>query len=108
MDLRIYYSKIREQEAKIGSEFPIIISAETQDGGRAGIKTEVPRRVAAKMIVDGVARLARGPEADAFLADREAAVRAALEAVETTKLAVNIITSSGLERLKAAAEQPKE
>jgi hypothetical protein len=107
MDLRIYYTKIREQEAKIGCEFPIVVSAETQDGGKAGVKTEVPKRIAAKMIIDGVARLARGPETDAFMAERDAAVRAAQEAAETTKLAVNIITSSGLERLKAASEPPK-
>jgi len=108
MDLRIYYNKIREQEAKMGTEFPIIVSNETQDGGKAGVKSEVPKRVAAKMIVDGVARLARGPEADAFLAEREAAVRAAREAAETSQLAVNIITSSGLDRLKAAVPTTKE
>jgi len=108
MDLRIYYNKTREQEGKIGSDFPVIVSAETQDGGRAGVRTEVPRRVAAKMIVDGLARLARGPEADAFLAEREASFRAAQEAAEATKLAVNIITGSGLERLRAATEPPKE
>jgi hypothetical protein len=108
MDLRIYYNKIREQESKIESDFPIIVSSETQDGGRAGVKTEVPKRVAAKMIVDGLARLARGPEAGAFLAEREAAIRGAKEAAEVTKLAVNIITGSGLERLKAAADPAKE
>ena len=107
MDLRIYYTKIREQEAKIPTEFPVIVSAETQDGGRAGVKTEVPRRIAAKMIVDGLARLAKAPEAAEFLAEREAAIRAARESAEAAKLQVNIITGAGLERLKAAAEEAK-
>ena len=58
MDLKIYYQKIREVEARIEEQFPIVISKETADGGHAGTATEVPRRLAAKMIVEGLARIA--------------------------------------------------
>ena len=36
MDLRIYYQKVREMEAKIAEEFPYVISRETPEGGRRG------------------------------------------------------------------------
>jgi hypothetical protein len=58
MDLRVYYQKIREVEAKIPGPYAAVISLATPDGGKAGIVTDVPRRVAAKMVVDGTAKLA--------------------------------------------------
>jgi len=57
MDLRIYYQKVRDVEAKIAEEFPFVVSRETPDGGKAGVKTQVPRRIAAKLIVEGLAEL---------------------------------------------------
>ena len=58
MDLKSYYRKIREIEQAIDEEFPIVVSKETRDGGRAGVFTEVPRVLAAKLIVDGIAEIA--------------------------------------------------
>ena len=43
MDLKVYYQKIREWETKIVEEFPVVISKETGDGGKAGTLTEVPK-----------------------------------------------------------------
>lgn len=57
MDLRVYYQKIREAEAKIPGPYALVESIATPDGGKAGLITEVPRRVAAKMVVDGTAKL---------------------------------------------------
>jgi hypothetical protein len=62
MDLRGYYQKIREVESKIADVFAVIISLETPDGGRAGTQTEVTRSLAAKMIVNGLAKLAEAEE----------------------------------------------
>ena len=53
MDLRAYYQKIREVTEKIEGDHVVIISLETPDGGRAGVRTEVQRGVAARMIVEG-------------------------------------------------------
>ena len=58
MDLRMYFQKIRDVEAKIPGTYATVVSLETPDGGKAGLLTDVPRRVAAKMVVDGVATLA--------------------------------------------------
>ena len=34
MDLKLYFQKIRETEAKITDPFPILVSKETEDGGK--------------------------------------------------------------------------
>ena len=77
MDLKVYYQKIRDNEADIKESFPIVVSLETADGGKAGAFTEVPRAVAAKLMADGMARLASKEEAAAFRADRAKAKKAA-------------------------------
>jgi hypothetical protein len=64
MDLRVYYQKIRSEEAKIPGKFAKVTSLATPDGGKPGMMTEVPRRVAAKMIVDGTAKLAAEGETE--------------------------------------------
>ena len=57
MDLKAYYAKVKEVEARIPGEWVVVISRETPDGGKAGVRVEVPKRVAAKMVVDGRAEL---------------------------------------------------
>ena len=79
MDLRVYYQKIRELEAEIADPFVVIVSRETTDGGKAGIKTDVRRRLAARLIVEGRAELAAPEEAAQFKAERERDLRAAEE-----------------------------
>ena len=61
MDLRAYYQKIRKVEAEIKDPVVTIVSLETPEGGKAGTKTEVPRGLAARMIVEGRAELAPTP-----------------------------------------------
>ena len=58
MDLKLYYQKVRNTEAEIAEAFPVLVSKETQDGGKDGRCAEVTRAIAAKMIVEGSARLA--------------------------------------------------
>ncbi len=57
MDLRGYYQKLRQLEASL-PEPCVVISHDTSDGGKAGVRTEVPRSIAAKMVTDGTARVA--------------------------------------------------
>jgi hypothetical protein len=67
MDLKAYYQKIRDLERTFKGTFPVVVSQETPDGGTAGVKTEVPLHIAARMIVDGKAVLASEKEAKEFL-----------------------------------------
>jgi hypothetical protein len=66
VDVRNYYQKIREIDAKLTDPFIVIVSLETGDGGKAGTQTEVSRSLAAKMIVEGTARLATPEEKQGF------------------------------------------
>ena len=62
MDLRVFFQKVRETEKNISTEHVVVMSLETSDGGRPGQLTEVSRAVAARLIVEGRARLATGEE----------------------------------------------
>ena len=62
MDLKAFYQRIRQTEQSITDEFPFIRSLPTEDGGKAGRLVEVPRSLAARMIVEGTAELATAKE----------------------------------------------
>jgi hypothetical protein len=66
MDVRNYYQKVRDVEAKIPGQFALVVSLATPDGGKAGLITEAPKRVAAKMVVDGTAKLATEAESKQY------------------------------------------
>ncbi|HEY7338466.1 MAG TPA: hypothetical protein VH639_26505 [Bryobacteraceae bacterium] len=78
MDLKVYYRKIREIEAGIAEPFVVVVSKATEEGGKAGVKSEVPRRIAAKMIAEETAGLATPEEAAEFRAGVEKQWKAAL------------------------------
>jgi hypothetical protein len=105
MDLRIYYQKIREVETTIADEFPLVVSRETADGGKPGMTTEVPRKLAAKMIVEGQARLATPEEAQANRNELAEARRMAEQAAIATRLQVSVLSTADLEQLRADARK---
>jgi hypothetical protein len=105
MDLRHYYQKIRDMETKIEQPYPVVVSLETADGGKAGALTEVPRRIAAKMVVDGFARLATPPEAAAFQAVLDTARREAEQAAAASKVQLTLLSTDDLHRLKSRASE---
>jgi hypothetical protein len=77
MDLKGYYQKIRELERGFTDAYPVVVSQQTPDGGVAGVKTEVPGHLAAKMIAEGQARLASEQEAREFQDQKAEAKRIA-------------------------------
>lgn len=89
MDLRQFYRKIREIESSIPDKYPFVSSLATDDGGKEGVLAEVPRYQAARMIVEGKARLATEEEKKQYLENLAAAQRAAeeWEAAKRTPLA---------------------
>lgn len=84
MDLRVYFSKVREIESALTGDYQVIASLETPDGGKAGIMTEVSTAVASKLLVEGKARLTTEKEQlDYYAAQDEA--RKAYEQAELAK-----------------------
>jgi hypothetical protein len=100
MDLRIYYQKVREKRAGITDEFPIVVSEETQDGGRQGTLTEVSRELAAKMLVDGTARLATTDEATQFRERQTKLRKAAEEERAASKVQLTVIPKEYLDQVR--------
>jgi hypothetical protein len=66
VDLKVYYSKVREAEATLTEDNPVMVSLVTSEGGKAGVSTEAPRNVAARLIAEGRARVATAREAEHF------------------------------------------
>ncbi|HTS64019.1 MAG TPA: hypothetical protein VMH28_18475 [Candidatus Acidoferrales bacterium] len=104
----MYYQKIRDMAGKILDEYPVVVSKGTADGGQAGIKTEVPRQIAAKLIIEGSADLVNEEEAAKFRAALAEAKRAAEQAAAATRLQVSVISTADLESLKATVRGLKE
>jgi hypothetical protein len=98
MDLKQYFRKIREVEAGIGDAYPIIVSRETADGGKAGAMVEVSRTIAAKMIVEGRAVLASEEEKELYRQEQISRRRAS-EHTELTKRIQIAIVTMGIRKL---------
>ncbi len=105
MDLRAYYRKIREIEAAITERFVVIVSLATADGGKADVRTEVPKHVAARTIVEGYARLATGGETLAFAQENLEAQRISEQLTAANRVQVMVIPSN---ELRAARQQGKK
>jgi hypothetical protein len=108
MDLQVYYQKIREMAKTIVDEFPLLVSMETADGGKGGTKTEVPRRLAAKLLVEGLARLASKEELKAYRELLAEAKRVAERAAAAARLQLTVLSTTELDRLRSEARSTKE
>jgi hypothetical protein len=108
MDMRAFYQKIHDAAAAIEEPFPIVISLATGDGGKTGTPVEVTRPVAAKMIVEGSARLANGEEAQQFRDRQVEAKRLADQAAAASRVQLTVLTTADLNLLKNTANQAKE
>ena len=107
MDLRVYYQSIREMQQAIVDNFAVVVSKETPDGGKPGVKSEVPRDLAARMIVDGRARLASEEEAHEFQEWKAEAKRVADQLETASRIQLTVLTENDLRSLKVAGKSPK-
>lgn len=99
MDVKTYYQRIRETEKTIPTSYAVVASLSTDDGGKKGVLVEVPRHLAAKMIVEGSAEIASAEQSMAFQESKEAACQAANNAAVASKLEVTMVPSDELKRL---------
>ncbi len=105
MDLKVYYQKIREMEEKISGDSAVVVSRETANGGKEGTRTEVPRRAAAKLIVDGLARLATAAESEAFQQAMAEAKRRADQIAAASRVQFAVLSTAELDRFKGSSEE---
>lgn len=97
MDVKQYFRKMREIEESLTEPYPVVVSLETSDGGKAGTLCEVPRLVAAKMILERRAALASVEQKEIFLQQQEAAKKAAEKAELARRVQVAILADSDLQ-----------
>jgi hypothetical protein len=93
--LRSYYQKIRQLEESLLEPFVVLESHETPDGGKEGLLTEVPKRLAAKMIADGRGRLASEDAARGFHEKKAEAKRGADQEAMASKMQVTLVRPQG-------------
>ena len=96
MDLRAYYKKVRDTEASLAAPQVVLVSLATPDGGKAGVVSEVPTPVAARMIVEGRARTATEAETSGFHEENAAQRKAAQEAEAISKVQVVVVPASAV------------
>jgi hypothetical protein len=84
VDLRQYFKKIRDTESGLADAFPLVVSLETSDGGKAGTISEVTREQASKLIVENCARLANEAETKAYF-DKQASDKKASDRAEMAR-----------------------
>ncbi|MBK9170637.1 MAG: hypothetical protein IPM24_24680 [Bryobacterales bacterium] len=102
MNLKVYYQKIAEVEGRIAEEYPVVVSLETADGGRAGVLSETTPRVAAKMVVDGRVRLASDEEAKEFRERLAEERRIAEQKATASRMHITVLTESDLRAIKGS------
>lgn len=107
MDLKAYYQKMRQTEAEL-PEPCVVVSRETADGGKAGMRTEANRSVAAKLIVEGSARPATEEEAREFEEQKREAKRAAEQLAAASRMQVTVIPTNEWRNLRSAGRNAKE
>ena len=96
MDLKQYFRKIRDLEATLTEEYPIVVSRETSEGGKAGQIAEVSRANAARLIVDGRAALATDEQKRQYRDEQELAKQAAERAELAKRVQVAIVSEADL------------
>ena len=98
MDLKQYFRKIRQVEATLLDKYPLVVSLETADGGKAGLISEIPRAEAAKLIVEGRAVLASEEEKEFYRRQQACARDAAEKAEFAKKVQIAIVSDQDLKR----------
>lgn len=91
MDLRQYFKKLRDTENGLSDMYPLVVSLETSDGGKAGTVSEVTREQAAKLIVENCARLANEAEKKVYFDKQTSEKKAADRAEMARRVQVTIV-----------------
>jgi len=107
MDLRVFYQKLRKIEQEITDPHVVVVSHETPDGGRPGQLAEVSRFIAARLIVEGRARLATTDETAEFRAAAQKGVLEARRREMADKVQVNVISEADLRSFKSSVRAEK-
>ena len=105
MDVKAFYQKVRQVAETIAEAYAVVISFPTPDGGREGIASEVARSLAALLVIEGKARLARAEESQEFRDRTAEASAAARQLAAAAKMQVTVISEADLRALKSGGKK---
>ena len=100
MDLRVFYTKIREATELIPGDFAVLVSRETPDGGKPGVMSEASKTNAARMLVEGRARLATPEEVQTFRSQESEMRLKAERDIAPPRLQVAVLSEKDIEALQ--------
>lgn len=102
MDMKKFYSRVREVEAAITGRDAVVVSEATPDGGVPGVMSEAPRAAAARLVAEGRARLATPEESDEYRANVVAEFQRAEEIRRRSKPTFTVLSEGEMETLQSA------
>ena len=105
--MKAYYEKLRRVEAEMTNRDVVVVSLETPDGGKPGVKIEVPREIAAKLIVESRARVATEEETVDFRAEAAEAKRLADQAAAANRVQITVLSEADLKALRGQQQAQK-
>ena len=108
MDLRVYFQKVKQIEENIEGAYAVIVSHETSDGGLPGMFTEVHKASAAKLVVEGKARMATIDETNAFQQAKVLAKDESDQAAQAGRVQLNLVSDSEMKAIKSALKGSKK
>ncbi len=92
MDLRHYYAEVAATEETIEGEDALIVSRPTGDGGKAGVISEVPKGIAARLVVEKKARLATPDEVEFYRLEQAEGHKLRQEAALAQRVQVTLVS----------------
>ena len=102
MDLTAFYRKIKQIEKEIESDYVVVVSNETPDGGIAGRTSNVPKGVAARLVVEGKARLATPEESERHKGQTAQAIEAGKKREVLGRAQIRLLSDGDIEALRSA------
>lgn len=105
MNLRDFYKQVRDLESTMPDKDCVVVSLRTPDGGIAGVASEAPRSVAARLIVQGKARLATEQEATAHRTSVAEEHRRVAEERSLSKPSLTVLSDGDLRLLRSALKK---
>jgi len=105
MNLKSYYQALRELEQSLTEPFAVLASQTTPDGGKEGLLTEVPKELAAKMIVDGRARLASADAVREFQEKKAEAKKTADTEAAANRMQMTLVPTVDLLKARRPAKE---
>jgi hypothetical protein len=96
MDVKEYFRQLNKKEKEIQADHVLVKSRETEDGGRPGIISEVSRRNACRLILEGRAELLSDEEAEQWREQQQARREQFQLEVDASKVRVQVVAASPL------------